>query len=123
MTEKERELFLSAIVALLLLTAIVLFVAPNHGMAAPAAVGGGAEAEPPAVKLVVLTPTPEPSPEPTPAPTAEPQDYILNNNTKRFHYPDCKSVLDIYPQNIEPVTASRDELIARGYTPCRNCKP
>ena len=121
MTEKERELFLSAIVALLLLTAIVLLVAPNHGMAAPAAVDGKAETELPAVELIVLTPSP--SPEPTPAPTAEPQDYILNNNTKRFHYPDCKSVLDIYPQNMEPVTASRDELIARGYVPCGNCKP
>lgn len=72
-------------------------------------------------------PTPTPKPTPTayvmPAETAEPQDIVLNNNTMRFHYPDCKSVSEISAKNREDVFASRDELLARGFVSCGNCRP
>ena len=50
-------------------------------------------------------------------------DYVLNTNSHKFHYPDCKSVGDISPQNREDFHGSRDELIAMGYSPCKRCKP
>jgi len=50
-------------------------------------------------------------------------DYVLNTNTRKFHYPDCSSVQDIAPYNAEYFSGSRDEAIARGYKPCGRCKP
>ena len=73
------------------------------------------------------TPSPTPKPEPTvyamPAVTAEPQDYVLNKNTRRFHFPDCRSVPEISARNRKDVFSSRDELLAQGFQPCGNCKP
>ena len=50
-------------------------------------------------------------------------EYVLNTNSKKFHYPDCPSVDDMSEKNREYVTASRSELIAGGYEPCANCAP
>ncbi len=50
-------------------------------------------------------------------------EYILNMNTKKFHYPTCRSVKDIKEENYGESNLSRDELIAQGYSPCGNCKP
>lgn len=55
--------------------------------------------------------------------TAATQEYVLNTNTKKFHYPSCSSVAKMSAKNKESVTAARDELIADGYSPCGNCKP
>ena len=49
--------------------------------------------------------------------------YVLNTNTKRFHYPSCDSVNDMKEKNKQEVTLSRDELIEQGYKPCGRCKP
>ncbi len=49
--------------------------------------------------------------------------YILNTNTKKFHYPDCSSVNDMKEKNKEVFTGSREELIEMGYLPCGRCKP
>lgn len=49
--------------------------------------------------------------------------YVLNTNTHKFHYPSCKSVKKIAPQNYSTSNSSRDELIAQGYDPCGNCHP
>ena len=51
------------------------------------------------------------------------QKYVLNTNTKKFHYPTCSSVSQMSEKNKKAVTASRDEIIADGYSPCGNCKP
>jgi DNA-entry nuclease len=51
------------------------------------------------------------------------QDYILNTNTKRFHYPDCDSVKVMKDKNKKEVYSSRKELIEDGYTPCAVCNP
>lgn len=50
-------------------------------------------------------------------------DYVLNKNTRVFHFPDCSSVPDIKPKNKESYTGSRDELIQQGYAPCGRCHP
>lgn len=49
--------------------------------------------------------------------------YILNTNTKKFHMPGCKSVQQMKAKNRQDVDWSRDEVIAKGYVPCKNCNP
>ena len=49
--------------------------------------------------------------------------YVLNTNTRKFHYPRCGSVSTIKDKNRQDVTWSRDEVIARGYDPCQRCNP
>ena len=50
-------------------------------------------------------------------------DYVLNTNTKKFHYPSCSSVDQMKESNKEFYTGSRDDVIARGYDPCKRCNP
>lgn len=49
--------------------------------------------------------------------------YILNTGTKKFHQPDCSSVNKISQQNKKESNQSREDLIAAGYEPCKNCNP
>ena len=49
--------------------------------------------------------------------------YILNTNTKKFHYPECGSVFDMKEKNKKEFTGSRDEVISKGYVPCKRCNP
>lgn len=49
--------------------------------------------------------------------------YVLNTNTKKFHYPTCSSVGDMSPKNRSDVSMSREEIIAQGYVPCKRCNP
>ena len=49
--------------------------------------------------------------------------YILNTNTKKFHLPTCSSVTKIKDSNKEEYTGSRDDVINRGYEPCKKCNP
>lgn len=49
--------------------------------------------------------------------------YVVNTNTGKFHYPSCVSAKKISDKNRMESSALRDELVARGYSPCRNCKP
>ena len=50
-------------------------------------------------------------------------DYVLNLNTRRFHYPDCDSVKSIENDNKGSYTGSRQQLVEQGYVPCGGCKP
>jgi DNA-entry nuclease len=56
-------------------------------------------------------------------PATEASTYILNTNTKRFHYPSCSSVDEMKDMNKQAYTGTRDELISEGYKPCGRCKP
>jgi len=49
--------------------------------------------------------------------------YILNTNTKKFHYPSCGSAGRIAAKNYGESNESREQLIAQGYSPCGNCDP
>jgi len=49
--------------------------------------------------------------------------YVLNTNTKKFHYPYCSSVKDMKDKNKRETTQSRDEIIGQGYQPCKRCNP
>lgn len=50
-------------------------------------------------------------------------EYVLNMNTRKFHYPSCSSVKKIAPHNYATSNESRDTLIAQGYGPCGRCNP
>lgn len=65
-----------------------------------------------------VPPTATPTPE-----TSAGKNYVLNNNTKKFHYSSCHSAEKIKPENRSEYTGTRDELISMGYDPCGNCKP
>ena len=49
--------------------------------------------------------------------------YVLNINTRKFHYPYCDSVNDMKEKNKQEYTGSREEVIEMGYSPCGRCKP
>ena len=48
--------------------------------------------------------------------------YIGNQNTKKFHYPDCSSV-DSMKESNKVELKSREEAIEKGYVPCKRCDP
>ena len=56
----------------------------------------------------------------TPAAT---QQYVLNRNTKKFHKPTCSSVKQMKEKNRQVYEGTREEIIQRGYAPCKRCKP
>lgn len=51
------------------------------------------------------------------------QEYVLNTKSMKFHRPTCSSVDDIADNNKQEATATRDELISEGYSPCKQCNP
>lgn len=59
----------------------------------------------------------------TSAPVSTGTEYILNTNTKKFHYPSCSSVKQMKASNKKEYTGSRDDLIVQGYDPCKKCNP
>ena len=84
-----------------------------------------------AAPAAVETPAPQPETDTTVQITPEssaPQEsqgitYVLNTNTKKFHYPTCSSVDDMKEKNKQIYTGSRDEVINMGYVPCKRCNP
>ncbi len=50
-------------------------------------------------------------------------DYVLNKNTKKFHYSYCSSVNQMSDKNKEFYHGTRNEVIARGFVPCQRCNP
>lgn len=87
--------------------------------------------EPTEIQTVPATePVTEPATEPVTEPATEPVQtepvgtrYILNTNTGKFHYPSCSSAKKIKASNRGEITASREEVIAKGYSPCGQCHP
>lgn len=49
--------------------------------------------------------------------------YILNTSTKKFHRPSCSSIGQMKESNKEEFAGSRDDVVARGYEPCKRCNP
>lgn len=77
----------------------------------------------PAVHDTLETIPPETSVEDTDTSIPEMVTFVLNKNTKKFHLPDCASVAQMKEKNRVPVTGTRDDILAMGYTPCHNCNP
>ncbi|MGJ4851419.1 peptidoglycan-binding protein [Bacillota bacterium Meth-B3] len=74
-------------------------------------------------------PKPTPTPRPTPRPTPEPEpvdegtDYILNRNTRKFHYSWCSSVDQMKESNKIYFTGTSEQAQRKGYVPCKRCNP
>ena len=51
------------------------------------------------------------------------EDYVLNKNSMKFHYPSCPSVKDIKESNRWDYHGTRESVIELGYQPCKNCSP
>lgn len=49
------------------------------------------------------------------------QQYVLNTKTHKVHYPSCRDVKKIAPQNYATSDQSIDSLIAQGYSRCGHC--
>lgn len=54
---------------------------------------------------------------------AEEATYVVNTNTGKFHLPGCRSVRQMKDANKKEVTATREEMVSWGYSPCANCNP
>lgn len=50
-------------------------------------------------------------------------EYVINENTGKFHKPECSSVKEIKQKNKKAYTGNREELLQEGYEPCGRCKP
>ena len=50
-------------------------------------------------------------------------DYVLNTNSRKFHYPSCSSAKQTKESNKAYFTGTRDEVIQNGYSPCGRCFP
>lgn len=49
--------------------------------------------------------------------------FVLNTSTMKFHYPRCRDVSKIAPQNYATLDGTRDNAISQGYSPCGHCNP
>lgn len=75
------------------------------------------------VKVVETKPAETEAPEPDPEQPSAGTEYVLNTNTKKFHYPGCSSVKRMSEKNKSFFTGTRDEVIKLGYDSCGNCHP
>jgi hypothetical protein len=50
-------------------------------------------------------------------------DYVLNMNSRKFHYSWCSSANQIKESNKAFFTGTRDEVIQMGYSSCGRCSP
>ena len=62
-------------------------------------------------------------PEPAPEQSAPVHTYIANVNTGKFHVPSCRDVNKMNESNKLEITATRQEMIDWGYSPCGHCHP
>ena len=49
--------------------------------------------------------------------------FLQHTHTKKFHFPACPGVNQMNEKNKSFTDEPREELIARGYTPCGQCDP
>lgn len=72
---------------------------------------------------VTVTPIPQEVKKDIPAQTELINEYIGNINSLKFHYTYCKSVKNMNESNKYYYKGTRNEIINKGYQPCKNCNP
>ena len=110
-------------------TSLLIYCAP--GISRTYARWAADVAEPTPNHTPTPTPTPSPTPKPTPTPTPTPTPkpvpkttkYVLNKNTKKFHRPSCYTIKRMSNSNRIDFEGTREEVIAKGYDPCKKCYP
>lgn len=58
-----------------------------------------------------------------PASTEQTHTYILNTKSHKFHIAGCRDISKMKDSNKAEITATRQEVIDMGYTPCGHCNP
>ena len=82
--------------------------------------------EPPVTEEPTQKPTEPPVTEAPTEPTTKVEsegNYVLNTDTKKFHFPGCAWGKKIDAENREEFCGTREELIEDGYSPCGHCDP
>lgn len=51
------------------------------------------------------------------------ENYIINENTHKFHKPSCSSVFKMNEANKKEYTGDKNKLISEGYEACKSCNP
>ena len=51
------------------------------------------------------------------------ESYVLNKNTKKFHFPWCRHADSIKEENKGTYEGDREDLIDQGYERCKVCNP
>ena len=59
----------------------------------------------------------------TSSPSSVGGSYVLNTNSKKFHYPSCSTIKRMKSENREDTNLSREQIIILGYVACGVCKP
>lgn len=49
--------------------------------------------------------------------------YVYSAKSDKFHYPSCRYAKTIKAENYCEYTGSRQDMISKGYIPCKNCSP
>lgn len=49
--------------------------------------------------------------------------YILNKNTRKFHYKDCYTIEQMSQKNKVYCDDERSNIIQHNYVPCKKCNP
>lgn len=55
--------------------------------------------------------------------TTEKNEYILNKNTRIFHYPSCFCIDRMSEKNKKVFEGSREDVLRLGYNSCGHCCP
>lgn len=76
-----------------------------------------------ATTAATVAPTTLATTQATQPPVIDVRAYVLNTNSKKFHFPSCSSAADISPSNRQDVTMTRQEIIDMGYVACKRCNP
>ena len=96
---------------------------PSASQQAPVPEEPAASTEP---KPAPEQPTAPAKPKPAPEPNSQDEtarDYVLNTNTKKFHFPNCASAKRIKAKNRADAHDTRSNIIKQGYDPCGKCHP
>ena len=51
------------------------------------------------------------------------EDYVLNKNSMKFHYPSCSGASGISESNRRDYHGTRESVLDMGYSPCSLCNP
>lgn len=76
---------------------------------------------PPATEPPTEAPTPAPPPPEPVQPVITESDYVLNTSTMKAHYPNCRDVDKIDPENRWDYYGTVEDIQSMGYSSCGHC--
>lgn len=80
-------------------------------------------AEPPTEPPTPAPTSPPTDPPPPPEPVIAESDYVLNTSTMKAHYPSCRDVDRMDPENRWDYYGTVEDIQSMGYSSCGHCYP